>query len=116
MVKKTSVAPGAAVAAAAAAPNQPVAGKKKAAKKQQKKRSSEGDSLQVPKRILRRYALRAGSTRCSKLLYPVADADVRKTIELVVATALRSVTQDGRLTVKTRDIRRAMRTRGIVLY
>lgn len=104
MVKKTSVAPAAAASVAA--------GKKKPAKKAVVGR----DPLKVPKRILHRYALRAGATRCSKQLYPIADADVRKTIELVVATAMRSVTQDGRLTVKKRDIRRAMRIRGIVLY
>ncbi len=111
MVKKTSVAP-----AAAAVPAASVAGKKKAPAEQKKKNAIGRDPLKVPKRILHRYALRAGATRCSKQLYPIADADVRKTIELVVATAMRSVTQDGRLTVKKRDIRRAMRIRGIVLY
>lgn len=74
------------------------------------------DNLKIPNKTVRRFALRSGSVRCAPDVYPLANETMHKTIDEVVLMAMRSATHDGRLTLKSRDVKRAMRVMNIRLY
>ena len=109
------------VVAAAAARPPPKAKKTVALQKAAKKTKVPSDkpvkdNLRIPHKTVRRFALRSGSVRCAADVYPVANETMRKTIDEVILMAMRSTTHDGRLTIKSRDVKRAMRVMNIRLY
>jgi histone H3/H4 len=92
------------------------AGKKVAGKKAPAAAAVERDSLAIPKAVGRRFLRRSGCERVSgELQDTLNEIAQRKALE-VISSALRMAQLDGRCTIKTRDVSRALSISNIRIY
>ena len=113
-VKKAPATPPAPVPVAAAAGKKKIGKKDVVAKKQ--KAAVVRDALAIPKAVGRRFLRRSGCERVAgDLQGPLNEIAQRKAHE-VMSSALRMAALEGRCTIKTRDVSRALGISNIRIY